>query len=434
MLQPSAVAVLALGAVATLGGCPGPRSPRDRAADPSTLEIGRDAMSLRGIASDGVLSVVALAAAGNSTIEARRGTQLQWQARIAGTAGPLAQHGSLVFVTLSGSGTVADRPIRGEPGAMVLVLDAASGAPRWQTAIESSEWATIGTLVGTADGVIVGGAFSGTLRIGSSVVSSAGKSDGFVARLGASGQPGWVVRIGGPGADSIQGVDARDGRVAIAGTFAPGGELHGIPLPAFDERAPYADGFVAELDDRTGARKWAASFGGKLDDSVAGVAIDAGGRIVVAANARDTVHVGGLDLVAQGEADGLVAWWTKDGAASHAQLIGGADFDGLRAITAVGDRVVVAGFFSGALPLGDRSLTAGGGDDAFVAALDAHGSVVGSWQVGGPGREEITALGSVPGGWIAGVAHTAATTIAGTELAAPKDPMGGAAIVVRPVR
>ncbi|MBA3463752.1 MAG: hypothetical protein H0T46_27595 [Deltaproteobacteria bacterium] len=299
--------------------------------------------------------------------------------------------------------------------------------------MESSEWATVSSLATLPDGgVLVGGTFSGTMRIAASVVSSAGKSDGFVARLDATGKPAWLVRVGGQHADAVQGVATRGDRIVIAGTFAAGAELRGVLLPAFDERSPFADGFVAELDAK-GARKWSASFGGKRDDAVAGVAIDAGGRVAVAGTVRETAHVGGADLVAQGDADGVVGWWSPGGAALHAVLIGGADFDGLRAITAVGDRIVVAGFFSGAMRLGDRQVAAGGGDDSFLAAFDTSGAILDSWQVGGPGREELTSLASVPGGFIAGVAHTAAVDIAGAELPAPKDPMSGAAIVVRPV-
>lgn len=421
-------------AIVVLAACPGARHARDPAADPSTLEIGRDATSLRGLAADRDLTFAALASGTVSTVEARRGAAIVWTAKLGGIAGPVAQQFPLVVATLSGTGTLADSPVRGEPAAMVVALDQATGAPRWKAPIESSEWVQIASITGAERGVIVGGAFSGTLRIGGLVVSSAGKSDGFVARLEMTGQPRWLIRVGGPHADSVQGIATRGNHVAIAGTFGAGAELAGVPLQAFDERAPYADGFVAVLEDQSGARVWAASFGGKLDDSVVGVAIDAANNIVVAGNARDTMHVGGLDLVTQGDADGLIAWWTLAGAATHAQLVGGPDFDGLRAISATGDRILVAGFFSGSVTLGDRTLTAGGGDDAFIAALDTHGAVTQSWQIGGPGREEVTSLAGIPGGFLAGVAHTAATSISGSEVPAPKDPMGGAVIVVRPVR
>ena len=95
---------------------------------------------------------------------------------------------------------------------------------------------------------------------------------------------------------------------------------------------------------------------------------------------------------------------------------------------------MVAGFYSGSIRLGNRALTAGGGDDAFLAELDLAGTVAQAWPVGGEGREEITALAAIPGGFVAGVAHTAAAQLDGTALRAPADPMSGAAILIRPVR
>jgi len=428
-----------------LGGCPGPRTPSVPAAAPLTVAVGRDGGSLRGVAGDGTLTFAAIAitraapeATASTVVEARRGEAIAWSVVLAGDGGPIATTADLLVASLTGSGPIGvaaapASPVRGEPGAVIVGLDAATGAARWRTPLDASEWCVVAALTAAPDGVIVGGSFSGSLRIRDRVVSSGGRSDGFVAKLTATGEIAWLVRVGGPGPDAVQGVAVRGPRVAIAGTFAAGADLLGQELPAFDDKSPYADAFVAMLD-ATGVRVWATTFGGKLAETVAGVAIDEAGRVAVAANAREVVHVGGIDLVAQGLADGLVAWWANDGTASHAILLGGPDFDGLRTITAVGERIIVGGFYSGAMRLGDRAIAAGGGDDAFLAALDARGAVVDRWEVGGVGREEVTALAAVPGGFIAGVAHTAAANVAGATLPAPKDPLGGAAIVVRPVR
>jgi hypothetical protein len=280
---------------------------------------------------------------------------------------------------------------------------------------------------------VIGGTFSGTLRIADKIVSSAGHTDGFAARLTATGGVAWLIRVGGPGADAVHGVAAAGDRIAIAGTFTAGADLLGEPLAPFDERSPRGDGFVAELDPG-GTRRWVQSFGGKADDAVAGVAIDAAGRIAVAATLQGTVRVGPVELVASGPGDGMVGWWGPGGSVLQAVRLGGDDFDGLRAIARAGERIVVAGFYSGAIRLGDRTLTAGGGDDAFVTALDATGTVAQSWSVGGDGREEVTALAEVPGGFVAGIAHTATARVDDSPLPAPADPMSGAAIAVRPVR
>jgi len=443
----------------SLAACPSPRGPSAAAIAPHTVEIGRDGAMLTGVAATPSMMFAALtqvAASGSSggapnsssgsaavvnrparvAIEARRIDRpdaVAWRVELDGFGGPLAVSGSKVVAALGGARSVGGLELRGEPGAAVVALDAATGAVAWKLAIDATDWSVIGALAAAPDGVLVGGSFTGTLRIADRAVGSGGKTDGFVARLTASGGLAWLIRLGGPGADSVQGVAMSGDRVAIAGTFTAGADLLGQPLPAYDDRSLAADGFVAELA-ADGSRRWVQTFGGKADEAVAGVAIDAAGRIAVAASVRETVHIAGADHVAGGPGDGLVAWWSPDGSAGTVTLLGGTDFDGLRAITAIGERVVVAGFFSGALRLGDHSLTAGGGDDAFLAELDPSGSIVTAWPVTGPGREEVTALSPLPGGFIAGIAHTAAASVGDDSLPAPRDPSSGAALVVRGIR
>jgi hypothetical protein len=424
-------AALAILAGALLAGCPAPRRPSPPAAAALTLEIGRDGGSLRGIAGDAAATYAAVTSgdgeAQRTAIEARRGAaaEVAWRTELAGGGGPLARSGALVVAAVAGTGGAADLPLRGSPGAVCVGLDAATGAVAWRLALDSSEWAVIAAVAAAeGGGAVLGGSFGGTLRAGAHVVSSGGKADGFVARVSAAGEVRFLVRMGGPGADAVRGVAAAGDRLAIAGTFSAGADLLGAALAAFDPSSPAADGFVAELDAATARPRWAAVFGGKLDDAVAGVAIDGRGRVVVAGVARDLVHVGGRDLRAQGEADALVAWFGEGGAPGPAILLGGGGFDGAAAIAAAGDRVVVGAFLAGAFFAGA---------DAQLVALDG-GAVVEAWPAGGAGREEIAALGAVPGGFVAGVAHTAGVSLGGASLPAPRDPLAGAAVVVRPVR
>ncbi len=430
--------------------CKGAERPRVQSAASSTTEVTRAGSSLRGVASDGTTSYAAFAPSGSaastadgtsaprtSLIEARRGSTVAWTASTEGTADELAIAGPLLVASIEGSGSVAvvgpnaaAIELRGDPAAILAGFDRASGALRWRLAVDSTQWAIVTSLAAIESDFLVAGSFGGTLRIGKSVVSSAGGSDGFVARLTAAGELAWLVRLGGAGADSVQGVAASGTRIAIAGTFSPGAELHGTTLPSIDEKLPFGDAFVAELDG-SGARKWAATFGSRADDAVAGVAIDAAGRVAAAATVHDAVRIGSTLVAGKGPGDGLVVWYGSGGELGQSAQLGGSDFDGLRSIVAVGERVVVGGFFSGSIELGGRTLTAGGGDDAFLAALDASGTVVSSLHVGGPGREDIASLGALPGGFLAGIVHTAAASIDDVPLAQPEDPASGAALVLR---
>ncbi len=418
------------------------------------VELGTSGETLRGVAGDGARVFVALGNATHSEIEARSATggTVAWSVILPGSAGALASARDAVVVAMSATG-VPDRAnlgapvtLHGEPSGVVVALDAATGKPRWRVPVDGTEFAVITSIAtiteptkGAQVAVVIGGVFSGTIRVGDavngkptprSVVSSAGRTDGFVAALANDGSVLWVDRVGGPGADAVEGVAARGDRIAIAGTVTGGADLMGEILPAFDERLPFADGFVAELD-LAGARRWAQTFGGKADDSVAGVAIDSQQRVAVAATLRTTFKLGDRQLDIRGAADGLVAWYSPAGELGSSTIIGGPDFDGLRAITAIGDRVVVGGFFRGALALGKRALDAGGSDDSFLVEVTAGGTLETSWHLAGTGREEVTALSSIPGGFLAGVAHTAALSIDDDTLPAPSDPASGAAVIAR---
>ncbi|MBA2538851.1 MAG: hypothetical protein H0V17_04385 [Deltaproteobacteria bacterium] len=416
-------------------GCPGPKSP-EAPIGSLTLEIGRDGGALRGVAGDldgTYAAITSFADSPRTTIEARRKAAITWQATLAGTSGPLARAGDQLAVTLGGNGTVAELPLRGTPGAVVITFDALTGAPRWKLAIDASEWAVITSIAPIGTGFVVGGSFAGTLRAATKIVSSAGKIDGFVARLSAKGEVEWLIRTGGANADAITGVAVLVGagaeRIAITGTFATGAELQGEPFVAFDDKSPAVDVFVAELDGK-GSRKWSASFGGKLDDSSSGVAIDAKGRVAVAATVRDKLKVDTADISTNGPSDGLVVFYNRDGSPGGSVVLGGEALDGLHGIAAAGPRIVVGGFYAGTIQVGREKITAQG-DDAFFAILDGT-KVDAVWPVRGAGREEVVAISPLLArGFVAGIGHTAAATIFGQPLASPKDPASGAGLVVR---
>ncbi|MEO8554746.1 MAG: hypothetical protein ABI678_32435 [Kofleriaceae bacterium] len=434
-----------LSLVALFAACRGAERPHPGTAAAFAIEVGQAGQMIRGVAGDGADVLVARGDVAHSELEARAPSAIAWHVALPGFAGVATVAAGALAATLAATGKVeglgAAMELHGEPSAAIVALDAATGAVKWRVPCDGTEFAVI-TAIAPADGggALVGGTFAGTLRVGDAanaggtarnVVASAGKSDGFVTAITADGHVRWVVRVGGANADTVQGVAARGDRVAIAGTFMAGAELLGEPLVPFDEKLPRPDGFVAELDIH-GARRWSTTFGGKLADSVAGVAIDARQRVAVAATVRDTIKLDGRDLGTRGAADGLVAWFSPGGEAGAAILIGGTEFDGLRALAAVDDRVVVGGFFHGALALGKRALDSNGGDDGFLAVVNASGEIETSWHLAGAGREEVTALSAVPGGFVAGVAHSAELVVDDAKLPAPADPASGGAVIGRP--
>ena len=265
---------LSLVTFALVAACRGADHPRPGTAATFALDVGKPGQTLRGVAGDGARVIVARGDLASSEIEARTDATVAWHVTLPASAGAIAMLPKHVAVAIAARGSItgigAALQLHGEPSAAIVALDAATGAFAWRVPFDATELAIITSLAPLdSGGLVVGGMFSGTLRVGDAttrgtatrdVVSSAGKSDGFVATLTADGHVGWIVRVGGGGPDAVQGVAARGDRIAIAGTFSPGAELLGEPFAAFDERLPFSDGFVAELD-ATGARRWSQTFG-----------------------------------------------------------------------------------------------------------------------------------------------------------------------------
>ncbi|HEY0254928.1 MAG TPA: PQQ-binding-like beta-propeller repeat protein, partial [Kofleriaceae bacterium] len=168
-----------------------------------TEEIGGP---IRGIASDGSHVYVARDRGTGADIEAEKA----WHLATGGTPGPLIASDGQVTATVSGHGAIADlgAPVllHGEPSSVVVAIDPATGKVRWRLPFDSPEFAVITSIAPIVDGVkgsagiVVGGTFSGTLRVGDAVthtanardvVASAGRSDGFVALLGTDGSLKW---------------------------------------------------------------------------------------------------------------------------------------------------------------------------------------------------------------------------------------------------
>src|SRR5262249_22466511 len=154
-------AAFALSAV-WLAGCPAPRGPGTASIAAQTLEVEHPGATLSGVAGNGATIFTAFTAPPTAVtmIEAisanRPGTAPAWHTELDGSGGPLVLAGHVVAAALGGTGRAAGIALRGEPGAVVAALDAATGKVAWKLAIDATEWAVVASLAATSDGVIAG--------------------------------------------------------------------------------------------------------------------------------------------------------------------------------------------------------------------------------------------------------------------------------------
>ena len=112
------------------------------------------------------------------------------------------------------------------------------------------------------------GSFAGTMDLGGTSVTSAGKTDAFLARMGPEGSVAWSTRLGGAQEDYGLGLGLmQDGHVVAAAFYeGPATDFWGSPLPD----TIHLDMYMAKVDP-AGGEAWSMAVGGDLQESITAV-------------------------------------------------------------------------------------------------------------------------------------------------------------------
>ena len=187
-----------------------------------------------------------------------------------GFASPSAIFGSTTLTsTGNGNGFVAKLTDAGSAGNYV-----------WARQAAGTSFNNVNALALNGSVLYAGGVFQGTVGLGSTVLTSVGDFDGFVARLVDTGPVGdfaWAQRLGGPGADVVRAIVASGSDVYAAGVFTGTSSFGPLSLTS----ANFTDGFVTKLADfgTAGAFAWAQRAGGAGYDQVNALAITSTGTL-----------------------------------------------------------------------------------------------------------------------------------------------------------
>ena len=269
-------------------------------------------------------------------------------------------------------------------------------------------------------------------------VDHAGGRDAVAARTRADGSVVWTADVTSPLDDEAYGVDVdADGRVAFALTtprrfgeasfgsfegrvvvvdadgviewdevvtspeavwayavaFTPSGGVAvvGETLGAIpgETHAGGSDAYV-RVYDRDGAVLWTDQFGTSETDVAADVAVDADGRVLVAARTRGALGAG----PSLGSMDALVRLYDAEGTLLWSNQFGSDGFDAARRVTVDQDGGYVAVGTVG----GDLVQTLTGERDAFMRRFRLDGSVAGTWQFGTVHQDDANGVAITPSG------------------------------------
>ena len=195
---------------------------------------------------------------------------------------------------------------------------------------------------------------------------------------------------GGTSADAARSI-ALDGagNILVAGSFSGTAQFGGIVLTASHAH----ESFVAKLDPQKGF-VWAVAAGGTPQPKAQRLAVDAAGRVTLAASFSGTASLGAATLHATGDEDLLVTRLEPDGrfvwsfAATRTTVLD----EGLGLALDSQGSATVAGSFQGKATFDSVTRTAQGKDDIFVARLDASGKLLWAVSAGGAAQDNASAV------------------------------------------
>lgn len=252
---------------------------------------------------------------------------------------------------------------------------------------------------------------STTTTIGSTLLTSYGSQDVFVAKYLDTGVFQWAKNIGGSQSDYSTGfvIDGAN-NLYIAGYY------YGATMNVASFTLPNAgayDVFVTKCNS-AGTFQWATGFGATNSDYANDIAIDGASNIyITGAFTGTTVSVGAYTLTnsAPGPADEVfVVKYNSAGIAQWATSAQGSGYEDGYGISsdALGNIYVTGSYnISSPLTLGSTTLTSSGGNDMFVAKIGcASAAISGPATVCAGSSATLVASGATSYTWNTGATST----------------------------
>ncbi|RLB64162.1 MAG: hypothetical protein DRI90_05255 [Deltaproteobacteria bacterium] len=241
-----------------------------------------------------------------------------------------------------------------------------------------------------ADCVVLVGSATGPVDFGGGALVHSGQShDMVVAALCNSGSHFWSHMVGGAGIQRAidVAITPLQLQVVVVGEFE-----ESITLAETHVSAASTDLFIA-LYSAEGDIEWSRAIGNNLQQKAGAVTTDSGGNIILVGDFEGGITMDSVTLQSAGEYDVLVAKYHSGGVVDWAKGFGDSASQWATAVaTDRQDNIIVAGQFEGVVNFGEGELISAGDDDGYVVKLSASGEPLWSRRIGGPGLQRVDAL------------------------------------------
>ncbi|MBQ2937559.1 MAG: MucBP domain-containing protein [Clostridia bacterium] len=219
----------------------------------------------------------------------------------------------------------------------------------------------INSVAETSDGgYIAGGYFkSSTIQVGNEILTnvSSGNADGMITKYNAEDEVEWTRSIGGSDNDFIKSVlGTSDGGYIVGGVFSS--SIIQIENETLTN-AGSSDGMIIKYTAK-GEVEWTKNIGGSSDEEINSVAETSdGGYIVVGGFSSSTIQVGNETLTNAGSSDGMIIKYSAEGEVEWVRSVGGNDADCIKSVTEMTDGGIIVGgeFKSSTIQVGNETLT-----------------------------------------------------------------------------
>jgi len=265
------------------------------------------------------------------------------------------------------SATLANTTVAGGVSDIFVAKYNAAGTLQWaKKAGSPTADAGTGIAVNPSGGVFITGYFTGAATFGTSLVTSAGQNDVFIAHYDVLGNVQWVQRAGGVADDYGNGVAVDASNVYLTGNYQGTAVFGSHNITGVNNSS---DVFIARYDT-AGTAQWVNSGGGGGVDIGNAISVGATGNSFIGGMFQGTAFFGNDTIVSYGLSDIFTVAYDATGSLRWLQHAGGAGYDYAYGIcNDASEHVFLTGNFEGTDSFATAQLISAGLADIYAAKI-----------------------------------------------------------------